>query len=492
MFSWIFALSLQATYATLDPSSISQHLAFYELYSDTKEGKEALRHAWELLSSGCTEQSCGFHLPELDLSPMISLVNRSKEGALQPLSESQLEMIEKISQHLPNRKLKGYGIWDVAKLKGLLSQEIDLARALFLFDMEKDPLLLRTYEAMIDLMSLQIQARLPLGATSLEKVRAINDYIFGEMRFRYPPHSLWAKDIDPFTQLPDVLDSRRGVCLGVSVLYLTLAQRLDLPLQIVTPPGHIFVRYVSPEGEITNIETTARGIDTPTEVYLSLETKSLEQRTLKETIGMVFMNQAAVAWHNSDFKQAIALYEKARPFLENDYLLQMFLGYNYLFDGRIAEGKALLEKIRNQQPAYAISQETVIDDYLAGKADIEALKEIFLSVDETRESILEKQKTLAKTIERCPSFRQGIFHYAMTYLQLGREKEAIPLLERYATLDPSDPVVHYYLAAIHHKRLNFNPAWHYLRKAEKLVFAKDHHPRALKDLRQVLQRSCPE
>ena len=77
--------------------------------------------------------------------------------------------------------------------------------------------------------------------------------------FRFPPHSLYAKDIDVYTFLPSVLDSRRGVCLGVSILYLCLAQRLDLPLEAMTPPGHIYVRY----GEDLNIETTARGIDVP-------------------------------------------------------------------------------------------------------------------------------------------------------------------------------------------------------------------------------------
>ena len=98
------------------------------------------------------------------------------------------------------------------------------------------------------------------------------------MRFRFPPHSLHAKDIDIYTFLPSVLDGRRGVCLGVSILYLCLAQRLGLDLEIITPPGHIYVRYQSPEGEMINIETTARGIDIPSERYLGMETRKLQTK----------------------------------------------------------------------------------------------------------------------------------------------------------------------------------------------------------------------
>ena len=53
----LFALaaSLTALYSTLDPTSVSQHFAFYELYPKTHEGKAALVHAWDLLSGGCAD-----------------------------------------------------------------------------------------------------------------------------------------------------------------------------------------------------------------------------------------------------------------------------------------------------------------------------------------------------------------------------------------------------------------------------------------------------
>ena len=486
--------SLGALYSTLDPSSVAQHFAFYELYPKTPEGREALKHAWELLSGGTSSSDPELILPTLDVQPILSLVNRSGEDA-PLLNDEQLAVIGKLSKHLGNRKLKSFGLWDQAAILAFPSEEIDLGRALLIAELGNDSSAqrkIRSYEASLDLMSLQIVARLKPGASPLEKVRAINDYIFSEMRFRFPPHSLHAKDIDVYTFLPSVLDSRRGVCLGVSILYLCLAQRLELTLQAITPPGHIYVRYVDPEGNHTNIETTARGIDVPTDMYLGIETKILQQRTITECVGLAFMNQAAVSWHKKDSQTAVALYEKARPFLGEDYLLNLFLGFNYLFVGKEKEGKELLKKVQGKAPEHVLVADTIAEDYLANLVDAEGIDAVFAEVDEKRDSIIQKQKRLEATVAKFPRFRQGYFHLAVTWMQLGREKEAVPYLEKYAEMNPTDPTVNYYLAAIHFQRHNFNQAWKYLRSAEGIVKEKKHDPKALAELRRALQKQCPE
>lgn len=490
---YLLAASLSALYSTLDPTSVSQHFAFYELYPKTAEGRQALKHAWELLSGGCADWDPELILPSLDPDPLINFVNRSTQDNAPILNDEQLAVIEKLSRHLLNRNLKGFGIWDEAVLHELAASEIDLARGLLLAELgSADRSRILSYEANLDLMALQIYARLSPDATPREKIRAISDYIFSEMRFRFPPHSLHAKDIDVYTFLPSVLDSRRGVCLGVSILYLCLAQRLGLELEAITPPGHIYVRYVDPDGEILNIETTARGIDVPSEMYLGVETRSLQKRDIRQVIGLAFMNQAAVSWQRDEPEAAIKLYEKARPFLPDDYLLNMFLGFNYLFVGREEEGKALLKKIRGKIPEHAITGDSVTDDYLEGLTGPDAIQAIYSEVNERRDSILEKQKKLEAIVQKYPRFKQGVFHLATTWLQLGREKEALPILEKYIAMNPNDPTVNYYIAAIHFQRHNYNKAWEYLQKAEMIVFAKNHKPRALKELRSALTRACPE
>lgn len=483
---------LKTVYNSLDPLSVSQHLAFYTLYSETEEGKEALKDAWKLLSGGTLlTQGTETALPQLDIQTIVSLITRQPFDTPVKLSQDQLKHIQMLSKHLGNRLLKGCGVTSKKEVLQLKAEEIDVARSLLLFQFEESKEEIEQYEASIDLMALQIAAHLPPNASNEKKIQEINRFIFQEMQFRFPPHSLYAADIDLYTFLPSVLDSRQGVCLGVSILYLSLAQRLNLPLEIITPPGHIYVRY-NDGNTLINIETTARGIDIPSEMYLGINTRKLYQRTPKEVIGLAFMNQAAVFWSKQDFPATLALYEKASLFLPDDPLLKMFRGFHLLFNGKHSEGAALLREIRRITFDEAVSPESIPDDYLSGKIDAEGIKAVFLPVDETRESIVNKQKELENILKRHPYYRAGLLQLATTWLQLGRGNEAKEVLERYHKIDPHHCIIEYYLAILSLERLDYNEAWHYLNHAQSLVSARNHRPKSLLSLKEKLRRISPE
>ena len=474
---------LKTLQSSLDPSSISQLLAFYQLYPETEQGQKALSDAWKLMGQ---TNSAAIDFPQLDLQPLISLVNRQPLDQAPNLSAESLDLIDHISSHLHNRKLKGFYVWKKQDLFDLSSDEIDLARALLLYQFE-DALSVRRYEATLDLMALQINARLKPSSTDEEKVRALNDFIFLEMRYRFPPHSIWSDDVDIYTFLPAVMDSRKGVCLGVSILYLSLAQRLNLPLEIITPPGHIYVRYK----DKINIETTARGIHVPSKMYLGINTKTLHERTLKEVVGLAFINQAAVCWHRENYEEAVHLYEQALTYMPDDDLLKMFLGYNYLFTHQTAKGKDYLSQIAGKPMEGAVCAETIPQDYLDGKVDIEGIKAVFMSVDETRSSIEKKQIRLGKVLKRYPKFRDGWLHYAVTFLQLGRHEGGIEALEKYHALDPTNATIEYYLAQLKIMRFRPKDAWQHLHLAENITAAQNHYPDCLKQLRQSLRSIFP-
>lgn len=487
--------SVKSLYNSLDPYSLTQYMAFYELYPNTEEGKKALAHAWKLLSHG---QNPGLLpqilLPKFDIQAIVSLVTRQPFDPPVKLSDTQLSAINKLGSHFLNRKLKGAHVWTKEEVLALPPEEIDLCRGLLMEQFSdsqnfRDDIL--QYEASLDVMALQIFARLPENATSEQKIQEINRFIFQEMQFRFPPHSLYAKDIDLYTFLPSVLDSRQGVCLGVSILYLCLAQRLGLDLEIITPPGHIYVRHNN-NNRIINIETTARGINIPSEMYLGINTRKLQERNIKEVIGMAFVNQASVHWQRGEYETCVQLYEKALPYLPDDLLIKMFLGLNYLFVNRKEEGEAFLQLLLNHTFDYAVAPESIPTDYLEGHIDVEGLKSIFLPVDERRESILEKQKELEKILKKFPTFRGGVLQLAVTYLQLARYGEALEILKRYHQLDPNDPTVEYYLGIVCAERLDYNKCWKYLKKAEKITQTRDHKPRALRELRNKLRTVCPD
>ena len=108
----------------------------------------------------------------------------------------------------------------------------------------------------------------------------------------------------------------------------------------------------------------------------------------------------------------------------------------------------LLQELSNYTFDSAVSAETLPDDYLKGRIDADGLKVIFLPVDETRASVVEKQKQLKQLLQRYPLFRAGVFQLATTWLQLGRGSEALEVLEQYHKIDPNSSTVEYYLSSI--------------------------------------------
>ncbi len=508
MFAFIFfALSLlsppqpsdkelDTIYHSLEPTSISKQFAFYHLYPETRQGQKALLTAWKLLSSAYPNGKPiegNLQLPDLDFDPLIRLVNQQPHAPKSKLHPEQLALIQDLAKPLPNRKYKGHHIWSREELRKLPSQEIDLARALLLEQYEspkEHKLEIDTYEATLDLMALQVLARLPKNATDEQKIREISNLIFYEKGYRFPPHSLHVKDIDLYTFLPSVLDNHEGVCLGVSILYLCLAQRLDLPLEIITPPGHIYVRYQK-DDKLINIETTARGIHVENEAYLGINTRSLNVRTMREVVGMAAFNQASVFWQRDEYEEAIKRYRQAGVYMNDDPLVKMFLAINLLMTGEKTEAAALLKSISGKPFPWAVSKETMPEDYLKGRVDIEGLKAIYSRVDESRSSILAKRKDLHKALKRCPRFRDGWFHLAITYLQLGRGKEGLECLQAYHALDSQNPTVEYYIASLSLERMDLRSAAKHYEICRKITKAINHDPQALKSLRRTLRRVYP-
>ncbi|NGX56263.1 MAG: hypothetical protein K1060chlam5_00501 [Candidatus Anoxychlamydiales bacterium] len=484
--------SIKSIYNTLNPKSVLQYFAFYELYPETQEGKMALKKAWKLLKQD-TDQS--ITLPNMDITMMISLVNNQSMVFQNNIDDETLSFLESLGKTLKNRTLKGHTLWDSQEIKNLDYKEIDLARALFLEDLGSDKesiYKIRYYEVCLDLMALQILSKLKDNYKPIDLVHAINDFIFYDMRFRFPPQSLQNSKIDVYTLLPSVMDTRRGVCLGVSILYLSLSQRLGLNLEIVTPPGHIYVRYKDENNKITNIETTARGVNYPSDIYLSIETKKLQLRNMKEVVGLAFMNKASVFWGTQKYEETIELYEKAQKYLDDDLLLKHFLGLNYLFVNREKEGKELLKKTKDLHVEYSTSKDTLAVDFLDNKADIESIKSIFLNIDETRESIIKKQNILKDVVKKFPKFRSALMQLSSSYLQLGREKEALVYLKKYYEIDQNDPTVNYYLSVLFFERYDYKNSWKYYLNCKKILDSHSHKPKSLKELEDSLKVKCPK
>jgi regulator of sirC expression with transglutaminase-like and TPR domain len=371
----------------------------------------------------------------------------------------------------------------------LASEEIDLGRALILSQMgdEVDLNVVLSYEAVFDLMALQILARLK-ETKPQAIIAAMNRFIFDEMHFRFPPQSLFMDDVDLYTFLPSVVDSRRGVCLGVSILYLCLAQRIGLNLSIITPPGHIFVRYDEGD-EAINIETTARGIDIPDEHYLSLENHELKRRTLKEVVGMAHVNHASTLWHKEEHLAAIKAYESALPYMPEDPLVKELLAYNYLIVGHLEKGQQMLQELLNLQKSHPMESYRLAEDFLQGKVDVEGIKATFEKTEKARSTLQAKLNKLKIVLDCYPEFREGWLQLAVLYLQMDKKSDAIDSLNRFHILDPTEPMVEFYLSTLYLERLDYKKAWLHYGKVKKILSEVAYQPPMLKELKLELMKN---
>lgn len=471
-----FFLFISSLFNALDPSSVQQNLAFYELYPESKEGGVALERA-----------SLLFHTHPEVLSSLREAINPFFASA--NLSEENLLTIERLGAHFPNRELKGYYVRKEGELLGLDSTEIDLGIAV-VFSQTNDWEKARLYSALLDVMALQIEAKIEKGASERRKIEVMNSFIFETMRFRFPPQSLYAKNIDRYTFLAQVMDEQLGVCLGVSTIVLALGQRLNLPFEAMTPPGHIYVRYRDQEGTV-NIETTMRGVDVPEEQYLTIHTHKLFPRTLKEVVGMAHVNEASCFLHQGDWSQAKAAYEKALAYMEEDPMVMELLGFCKLFLGE-EEGRLLLERAVSVKLSHTTLRHKMAEDFLAGKVDLHGIETVFIQPDETKESVEKKRKLLEIVVSKFPYFREGINQLALSWIALNHTKEAMKHLTALEKLDDEDPIIFYYLTMLHGQRKDYKSAWHYFLKTEEVLKKYNYTPKVLKDLRHQLTSCCPE
>src|SRR5688572_25889017 len=98
----------------------------------------------------------------------------------------------------------------------------------------------------IDNLAAEIRATFPPGASSLVKFKALRDYLYrppllsGRQPYLYnfeDDRGLRAK------LLPIYLDTHRGNCVSMPVLFVVLGQKLGIPVTLTTAPEHLYMKF---------------------------------------------------------------------------------------------------------------------------------------------------------------------------------------------------------------------------------------------------------
>lgn len=132
--------------------------------------------------------------------------------------------------------------------------------------------------------------------------------------------------------LSTVLETKRGVCLSLSLLYLAVADEAGIPLHGVSVPGHFFIRY-DQGGNPLNIETLDRGGATRKDSFYRKqffvrrgEPFYLESLTPKMSLASYLSQLGALYLRRGMKEQAIELLEVARAASPRDPEISTNLG----------------------------------------------------------------------------------------------------------------------------------------------------------------------
>ena len=92
----------------------------------------------------------------------------------------------------------------------------------------------------LDSYAAEIDARMRMEFDGVERLQVLHEFFFREQGFAgnesdyYNPRN---------SCINEVIASRRGIPISLAVVYLSVAERLEMPMAGVSLPGHFIVRY---------------------------------------------------------------------------------------------------------------------------------------------------------------------------------------------------------------------------------------------------------
>jgi tetratricopeptide (TPR) repeat protein len=357
---------------------------------------------------------------------------------------------------LANAGKAGLNVTSLEEVLRLSEDQIDLATAtLISSEYWSDFVQGRRYLERLDTMAMVIRTRLQQQRLPLDyrAIPVINEYLFGELGFKPISHANDPNDLF----LHSVMDRRQGYCLSLSILYLSLAERLGLDLYGVVVPGHFFVRY--DKGHVRfNIETTSNGANPPDDHYLakfnvpanSPDSIYMKNLTKRQTLGCFFNNLGNVYSETGDSDTAQVALERAvgiNPGLSES---RANLGNIYLQKGRTRDAVQQYRAALQLNPGDPKTYNNLGNAYMA-------LEERNAAASAYRQAI-----------ELDPNFVDAYRNLALLFTRLEQYGDALAQLNRALALDSRNAQVYIQLGELYYRMDQCEKGLLQFRKAQSL------------------------
>ncbi|RME04345.1 MAG: tetratricopeptide repeat protein [Planctomycetota bacterium] len=382
-----------------------------------------------------------------------------------PLFQRDMGVLRKLAAkiHFPGGKVDlplGYLTPSLVESVSPNDEKMDLLRSLLVFARENlEVEEIRAAFAAVEQMQRDLADRLKcvrrrLGSSlSPEQVvQVFNHYFFHVQGFRLDRSKQKHNDLNNLL-FPRILRRRRAYCLGLSALYLVLAERLQLPLYGVSLPNHFFVRY--DDGEVVrNIETTVWGEPYGDEYYIRryrLSVESVERgiylaNLRKQEVLVEFLNNRGNIYYRlGKVEKAIEDFNRATSLSINFSAGYASKGFVYFRDGQIQKAMEYFKKALRIDPFCKTALVCKAEIYMRlGRLEqAECLLRKVLSVDEEntlawsnlalvytrrglwREALEAHQRALFSD----PRSLFALNNAGVTYCKMGRYEEAIAMFQ---------------------------------------------------------------
>lgn len=109
----------------------------------------------------------------------------------------------------------------------------------------------------VDQLSLRLKRSFAPNADPMRRLNALNHFFFTELGFSGNLNNYYDPDN---SYLNAVLRTRRGIPISLAILWLELAQSINLRVHGISFPGHFLVKALLPEGQVVIDPTTGRSL----------------------------------------------------------------------------------------------------------------------------------------------------------------------------------------------------------------------------------------
>jgi regulator of sirC expression with transglutaminase-like and TPR domain len=150
-------------------------------------------------------------------------------------------------------------------------------------------------------------------------VRALNTWYYRSYGVQYD-HAPNGRATRSNYFINGLLDTKRGQCITLPMLYMAIAQRLGYPVYAVMAPEHTFVRFVDPSLREQNIDLSqGAGYSSDAEYAFDLNISPeaiasgayLRTLTRRQYLGVLLQQNAIVFSEQGNLDRAIRYFEKA-------------------------------------------------------------------------------------------------------------------------------------------------------------------------------------